>query len=479
MLFNSLTFVIFALIVIPVYFILPQKARPVFLLAASWYFYMSWNVVYIFLFLGATLLSYFAARLIESGFYRKTVLGISVGISFGALFLFKYFGFTMSVIADAAGLFGLDLTVPDISLALPVGISFYTFQMVSYVFDVYKGKMKAQRNFITYALYLAFFVQLVAGPIERAENLIPQFFEKQKPSLHRFERGLQRMLWGYFKKMVVADRLSIFVDAVYKNPAEAGGTAGVVATVFFAFQIYCDFSGYCDIATGVADIMGFRLSKNFDRPYISQSIGEFWDRWHMTLSSWLFDYIYVPLGGSRVGKVRYVINVMTVFVASGIWHGAGWTFIVWGLVHGIMVSGQKLMKKIGIRIIPERIKKTFICKAVFVVLTFCVVTVAWIFFRAGSLSDAFTVISGIKDFSFASLKDGSLLKFGLGNIEMRFAVASVVFLYVCEAIGSKIDFHRFFRGGLKYIVFTLLVLTVMIFGVYGSNVVKQFIYFQF
>ena len=479
MLFNSMTFVIFALVVIPLFFVLPQKARPVFLLAASWYFYMSWNVAYIFLFLGATLLSYFSARLIEDGFYRKAMLFVSIGISFGALFLYKYFGFTMSVIADFAGVFGLNLSVPEISLALPVGISFYTFQMVSYVFDVYRGKMRAQRNFVTYALYLAFFVQLVAGPIERAENLIPQFYEEHKFSLKRLERGMQRILWGYFKKMVVADRLSIFVDAVYQNPAAAGGTAGVVATVFFAFQIYCDFSGYCDIAIGVADIMGFRLSKNFDRPYLSASIGEFWDRWHITLSSWLFDYIYIPLGGSRVGKIRYVVNVMIVFLASGIWHGAGWTFIVWGFIHGCLVAGQKLMKKSGIRIIPQRIKDTFICRWIFVILTFCVVTAAWVFFRAQNLTDAWTVLSGISDFSLSHITDGSLLKFGMGMPELVFAAVSAVFLFVCEAVGEKISFDRVFRGSSKYVVYTLLALIVMIFGVYGSNIVKQFIYFQF
>lgn len=479
MLFNSLTFVIFAIIVIPLFFLLPKKVKPVFLLFASWYFYMSWNFVYIFLFLGATALSYAAARLIEGDFHKKPVLIISVGISFGTLFLFKYFGFTMSVIADIAGTFGLNLTVPKLSLALPVGISFYTFQMISYVFDVYNGKMKAQKNFITYALYLAFFVQLVAGPIERAENLIPQFYEEHRFSFKRLGRGMQKILWGYFKKMVVADRLSIFVDAVYADPSSAGATAGVVATVFFAFQIYCDFSGYCDIAIGIADIMGFRLTKNFDRPYLSCSIGEFWDRWHMTLSSWLFDYIYIPLGGSRVGKLRYVLNVMIVFVASGIWHGAGWTFIVWGLIHGFFVAGQKLMKKSGIRIIPEKIKKTFVCKAVFAVITFCIVTAAWTFFRAASLSDAWVILSGIPKVSLSEIKDGILLGFGMSYVELIVAVLSVVVLYLSEAIGSKISFERVFRGGSKYVVFTLLVLLVMIFGVYGSDTVKQFIYFQF
>ncbi len=479
MLFNSMTFIVFAAVVIPLFFVLPQKLRPVFLLGASWYFYMSWNVAYIFLFLGATLLSFLSALLIERGFFRKAVLITSVLISFGTLFLFKYFGFTMSVIADIVRLAGINLTVPQIGLALPVGISFYTFQMVSYVFDVYRGKMQAQRNFITYALYLAFFVQLVAGPIERAENLIPQFSQKHSFSLKRAERGIARVLWGYFKKMVVADRLSVFVDAVYAMPETAGGTAGVIATVFFAIQIYCDFSGYCDIAIGIADILGFRLSKNFDKPYFSSSIGEFWDRWHITLSSWLMDYVYIPLGGSRVKTPRYILNVLIVFIASGIWHGAGWTFIVWGLIHGLLVAMQKLMKKSGFRIIPEKIKKTAVCEIVFTLLTFSAVCCAWVFFRAESLTDAWTILKSFGDFSASQVFDGSLLSFGLSLPELLFAAGSSLFLFVCEGIGTKADFNTVFKGGSKYLIFALLILIVIIFGIYGENTVKQFIYFEF
>lgn len=401
MVFNSFAFLIFFPLVLFLYFVLPHKLRWIMLLAASYYFYISWNTDLIFLILFTTLVSYISSILIENhrikhpekkhDFFSKFWLVFALAVSLGVLFFFKYFNFLSESVTALINLFTMKPSDPLIlELILPVGISFYTFQTLSYVIDVYRGSVKAERHFGYYALYVSFFAQLVAGPIERPENLIPQIHAYNKPKWENTVSGLRKMLVGFFKKVVVADLLASYVTAVYNDAENASGLGVVIATVLFAFQIYCDFAGYTDIAIGCAKIMGIDLMQNFDRPYISESIQEFWRRWHISLSSWFKDYLYFPLGGSRCSRSRHMMNIMIVFLVSGLWHGAAWTFVIWGLLHGLyqvvgsftLSARNRFWNKLGID--P---KKAIGVRLLRRAVTFALVCFAWIFFRANSFSD--------------------------------------------------------------------------------------------
>lgn len=341
MLFNSIDFLMFFPIVCMAYFIMPKGKRYIWLLLASYYFYMSWNARYALLLFGSTAVTYLAARLIgcfndnekwdlkrrQNG--KKLCVACSLIINLGILFFFKYYNFAMDFVSAAAGRFNIAISAPVFDVLLPVGISFYIFQALGYTIDIYRGG-KAEKNFLRYALFVSFFPQLVAGPIERSENLLKQLREGHDFSFERMKDGLLLMLWGYFMKLVIADRIAIFVDAVYGDMDKYGGLYIVIASVLFAFQIYCDFAGYSTIASGAARIMGFQLMENFNCPYFSRSVGEFWRRWHISLSSWFRDYLYIPLGGSRRGRGRALINLLSVFLASGLWHGADLTYLAWG-----------------------------------------------------------------------------------------------------------------------------------------------------
>ncbi len=406
MVFNSFAFLIFFPLVLFLYFVLPHKCRWVMLLAASYYFYISWNTDLIFLILFTTLVSYISSILIENhrikhpgsehDFFSKFWLILALVVSFGVLFFFKYFNFLSESVAAVIALFTMQPSDPLIlDLILPVGISFYTFQTLSYVIDVYRGTVKAERHFGYYALYVSFFAQLVAGPIERPENLIPQIHAYNKPKWENTILGLRKMLIGFFKKVVVADLLATYVTAVYNDAENANGLGVLIATVLFAFQIYCDFAGYTDIAIGCAKIMGIDLMQNFNRPYISESIQEFWRRWHISLSSWFKDYLYFPLGGSRCSKPRHMMNIMIVFLVSGLWHGAAWTFVIWGFLHGFyqVVGALTLKARNGMwqRLGLDPGKSTFV-RMLRRVITFALVCFAWIFFRANSFSDLILLI---------------------------------------------------------------------------------------
>ncbi len=337
MLFNSLQFLIFFPIVVSIFFLLPQKRRWILLLIASYYFYMCWKVEYIVLIIASTLIDYFVAKKmadLKEKVKRKKWLLISLLSNLGILFGFKYFNFVNANVQALFDNFNIFYGVPAFDVLLPVGISFYTFQTLSYTIDVYNGKTPVQNHLGIFAVYVSFFPQLVAGPIERSRHLLPQFYVEHKFSYDRIKYGLQQMLWGFFKKVVIADRLAIVVDGVYNNLDDYSGISLLIATIFFAFQIYCDFSGYSDIAIGSARVMGFELIDNFKRPYFSKSISEFWRRWHISLSTWFRDYLYIPLGGNRVVKWRWYYNLFITFLVSGFWHGANWTFLVWGGLHG-------------------------------------------------------------------------------------------------------------------------------------------------
>ena len=365
MLFNSFEFLVFFPIVCLVYFALGKnKYRNPFLLIASYYFYMNWNPVYALLILTSTVLTYFCGLLVAANFNRikrkKLFLTLSLVINFSILFVFKYYNFINESIWDIMSILGLRWNVPNIDLLLPVGISFYTFQAVGYTIDVYRGTIKAEREFGTYALFVSFFPQLVAGPIERAKNLLPQFHREHSFKYENLVPGFKLMLWGFFMKLCVADRLGEYVDAVYNNVDAHNGSSLLIATILFTFQIYCDFGGYSNIAIGVAKILDYDLMVNFRRPYFSESVKDFWRRWHISLSSWFSDYVYIPLGGSRVRYVRHLFNLLVTFLVSGIWHGANWTFVMWGALHGCFLIIHNVFKRITSAYPPPAISMPYL-----------------------------------------------------------------------------------------------------------------------
>jgi D-alanyl-lipoteichoic acid acyltransferase DltB (MBOAT superfamily) len=399
MLFNSLEFLLFFPIVTALYFALPHRLRWAMLLIASCVFYMAFVPKYILILLGMILVDYVAGILIEgaAGTARRLFLAISLIANIGILAFFKYFNFLDSTLQSIAGLLGGHYRLSPLTILLPIGLSFHTFQAMSYTVEVYRGKQPAERHLGIYALYVMFYPQLVAGPIERPQNLLHQFREVHVLDYDRVCSGLTRMIWGLFKKMVIADRLGMFVDAAYESPSSYGRGSLLIATYCFAVQIYCDFSGYTDVALGAAQVMGFTLMENFDRPYASASVGEFWRRWHLSLSTWFKDYVYFPLGGNRVSMLRWVFNIMVVFLLSGLWHGASWTFVIWGALHGCFVVAERCTT--GLRDELARLTRLDayprLRRAVGVAVTFHLVCFAWIFFRASTTRAALDMIRRI------------------------------------------------------------------------------------
>ncbi len=349
MLFNSLHFILFFAVVVTIYFAIPRHTRLMFLLGASYYFYMCWNPKYLILIVISTLVNYCAAigmANTHSVRLRKSYLISSIALNLGMLLLFKYYNFFIDSFEKVANELSIGVDLPYLHVLLPVGISFYTFQAMGYTIDVYNGNQKPESHVGRFALYVSFFPQLVAGPIERSGRLLPQFYQNHPFRYDQVKTGLKRMAWGFFKKMVIADRLAIYVDQVYNHPAEFYGFPVILATIFFAFQIYCDFSGYSDIAIGAAKVLGYDLMENFNAPYWANSIGDFWKRWHISLSTWFRDYLYIPLGGNRFGITRMYENLFLTFMVSGLWHGANWTFVLWGALHGFYVIVGHYSKKI-------------------------------------------------------------------------------------------------------------------------------------
>jgi alginate O-acetyltransferase complex protein AlgI len=396
-LFTTLTFLLFLPLVLAGYWLLPrQPGRNVLIVAASYFFYGWWDVRFAVLMAAASLVDYTAAILLErtEGLRRRrAILAASCLFSLGLLGYFKYVGFFAENAMALAGALGLHLSPVELKVVLPVGISFYTFQTLSYVIDVYRRKLRATRDVFQYMAYVSFFPQLVAGPIERAGHLLPQFQTLRHFDADAARNGLRLMAWGFFKKLAIADNLGPVVDAVYRSPASADGPTILLATVCFAFQIYCDFSAYSDIATGCASLFGIDLMRNFAYPYFSQSVSEFWRRWHISLSTWFGDYVYVPLGGNRRGRRRQAANVLVTFILSGLWHGASWTFVIWGALNGVAVLLATLRAghhpQLGPADVPggEHDLPRF-RTAVSIVATFAFISLTWIFFRAANLTDA-------------------------------------------------------------------------------------------
>ena len=469
MLFNSLQFLLFFIIVTVTYFTINHKYRWFLLLAASSYFYMVFVPVYI-LILGFTIVvDYFAGILLENtnGNKKKWFLIASLIANIGVLAIFKYYNFLNQNLTFILNGFQFKNPIPYLSILLPIGLSFHTFQAMSYTIEVYRGKQKAERHFGIYALYVMFYPQLVAGPIERPQNLIHQFHEKHYFDFERIKEGLMIMVFGFFKKVVIADRLSILVDYTYGNVGSQNGTSLLLGTVFYSFQIYCDFSGYSEIAIGAAKIMGFKLMTNFNAPYFSKSISEFWKRWHISLSTWFKDYLYIPLGGSKVTIPRWYLNLFIVFLISGLWHGANWTFVIWGALH-VFYQIAGLERKRIFKSFKLNISNKLFGKLSRVVFTFALVSFAWIFFRAANVSQAFQVISKIFSISFHDK-----LNVNLNSNEIIFSFILIALLSLKEKYLMIIPTKNNFKF---YTIFILLAFACYLFGVFNN---KQFIYFQF
>ena len=472
MLFNSIEFLFFFLIVTPAYFLLPFVHRWKLLLVASCYFYMTFVPVYI-LILGFTIvIDYFAGILIEqsSGKRRKNYLILSLASNIGVLAVFKYYNFLNDNLSLLLGNFNYSNEFPYLSILLPIGLSFHTFQAMSYTIEVYRGNQKAERHFGIYSLYVMFYPQLVAGPIERPQNVLPQLHTKHNFNYKDAVEGLKLIAWGLFKKVVIADRLSIYVDAVYNNSADRSASSLIIATVFFTFQIYCDFSGYSDMALGTARVMGYKLMVNFRRPYLAKTIKEFWSRWHISLSTWFRDYLYIPLGGNKVKYYRWYINIFIVFMVSGLWHGANWTFIIWGALHGFYQIMSIALKNVNEK---NLLGYRPLTNLMHILITFALVSFAWIFFRANSVQHAFQIIESI-----FTLKQGTLF---VGTpAGFAYSILGILFLilveYTVEYHPNKLLIFNNPNRIIRYSGYVTIVLLIVLFGVFSGT---QFIYFQF
>lgn len=397
MLFNSLEYFAFFTAIGLAYFIMPYRWRVWLLLAGSYCFYMWWRWEYGSLLLGVTVVNYIGAMLIASApseSVKKRRLFATVLLSLVPLAFFKYYNFVVDSVNSLFWRGGTDYGIPGLNVILPVGISFFTLQALGYSIDVFRGKCAAERHFGRFAVYVSFFPQLVAGPIERAGHLLGQFRRENHLDIERLSSGGKLILWGLFKKVVIADSLAIYVNRVYGSPDLYSGSSLLLATYFFAFQIYCDFSGYSDIAIGSARILGYDLMQNFRLPYLATSIRDFWRRWHISLSTWFADYVYVPLGGNRVSASRWAVNIAIVFLLSGLWHGANWTFVVWGGLHACYYLLEALFGRFRIRR-TDRILPYAIGQFLRVFVTFHAVLLAWVFFRARTVSDAFYIVTKV------------------------------------------------------------------------------------
>lgn len=486
MLFNSIEFIFFLLLVLIIYPLLNQKGRLYFLLAASYFFYACWDWMYLGLIFFTSASCFVVARLITNtkyANYRKLFMALSLTVNFGILFVFKYFNFVIKAFEDLASAFHGNYQLNVLHLLLPVGISFYTFHSISYVIDVYNGRIKAERNIFRFLLFVSFFPQLVAGPIARSENLLPQLQELKNYDYSNFRKGFVLIFWGLFKKMVIADRLAIAVNHVYNHVDNASTLSLIIATVFFTYQIYCDFSGYSDIALGVSKLFGIDLIVNFKQPYFSKTITEFWRRWHISLSTWFRDYLYIPLGGNKVSKSKWIFNTMLVFVVSGLWHGANYTFLVWGAIHGAMLVIERFIYGDKIRNITSGITFANICRWF---VTYVVVVIAWTFFRANNIGDAIKIFGKIV--AFKDIKHDSIALFTQGGSEgligLKFydfflAVFFILLFITVNFIFRKDGLPKFILSRptvVRWSFYIVITFVVLWFGKFGIN---EFIYFQF
>jgi len=485
--FNSFQFIIFFVFIITLYFTISFRYRWVLLLLASYYFYMCWKPEYIFLILLSTIIDYYCGLKMgscQNNSDKKPFLLISLITNLGLLFSFKYFNFFSDSIRYAFNQFNIFYELPYFNVLLPVGISFYTFQTLSYTIDIYRGDKEPESHLGIFALYVSFFPQLVAGPIERSTRLLPQFKQINEFDYLRLKNGFLLMLWGLFKKIVIADRLAVVVNTVYNTPTNYEGIVLIIATIFFAFQIYCDFSAYSDIAIGASKIMGYDLMKNFNRPYFSKSISEFWRRWHISLGSWFRDYLYFSLGGNKGGKYKWYKNIMIVFLISGLWHGANWNFVIWGGLHGFYMLLSLLFKNVksNIYYLLKIKKEMFFIKLIQVITTFILVDFAWIFFRANTFSDSIYIVKNLFIINLGVLYDKSLHNLGLDEKDLYLSILLILFLIIVQFKQRKVNIIDTISSKPVYIrwpIYLIGIYSIIVFGYYGQGNSSQFIYFQF
>ncbi len=492
MLFHSAQFLIFFPLATLIYFLIPRKGRGLWLLAVSYFFYLCWDPRYGLLLALVTLLTYGTGLLIQrSGTKKgkKLWLTVSFAACLAVLGCFKYAVFILESLAALFSLAGVTLTWPQFSILLPLGISFYLFQVLGYLVDVYRGKVEAEQNLLRYALFVAFFPKLVSGPIERAENLLPQMRDGQGEwglgasfDFDRMRRGLLLMVWGLFLKLVIADRAALLVDTVFPKYWEYNGLQLAVAAVCFSIQLYCDFGGYSAVAIGAAQVLGFRLQDNFHQPYLALSIRDFWRRWHISLSGWFRDYLYIPLGGNRKGRARTYFNTMVTMLLSGLWHGAGWNYVVWGGLHGVYQVAGDVLRPARDRAV-ERLhirREALVWKVLRGLITFGLVTLAWIFFRAESTRAALGLISGI--ISRFTLSLDGITGLGLDWKDLLVLLIAVLVLLAADLLGQNMQVRdRILALPLpaRWAVYYLAVFSIFIFGIYGGNYdPSQFIYGQ-
>ncbi len=474
MLFNSLTFWIFFALFFTIYWLIHKKntLRNLLILLASYIFYSWWDWRFLGLIIISTLVDYFVALQIEKHNekkHKRLLLAVSVAVNLGFLAYFKYANFFIENFTEIIETVGFRSNISTLSIILPVGISFYTFQTMSYTIDVYRGKMSASKRLIDFAAYVSFFPQLVAGPIERAQRLLPQFLQKTTFSFKNAQIGTSQIVWGLFKKVVIADNCAVYVDQVFSNYAQQDSLTLIIGAVLFAFQIYCDFSGYSDIAIGLARLLGFELMTNFRYPYFSRDIAEFWRRWHISLSTWFRDYLYIPLGGSKDGKYVALRNIFIIFVVSGFWHGANWTFIIWGALNAIYYVPLFIFgtTRNNLDVIAAETIFPSLKSILGLIVTFSLTTLAWIFFRSATATDAFDYLS---------------LMFQFKNTATTFAVpiylwVEIVVLLLIDYLCRKKDFVFFESKSLQVFFLIATIIQLILYGYYESD--QSFIYFQF
>ena len=479
---NSMQYLLFFPLTVALYYITPGRLRWLVLLMASYFFYACWNVELIIWLAIITIVSYGAALLIEKKkkpASKKSVLVVSVLGILSILFVFKYLNFTLEQISSLNRIAGMNIHFEKVKWALPVGISFYSFMALGYLFDVYREKIRVTKHPGKYALFLSFFPHIAQGPIDRAALLLPQFDAVHKFDYELVKRGLLLILWGAFKKMVIADRLAMLADTVFNNVSAYSGQAFWIASVFYTFQIYCDFSGYTDMALGSANVMGFHLYPNFKFPYLATSVTDFWRRWHISLTSWFRDYIYIPLGGNRVSETRWALNVMIVFLISGLWHGASWTFILWGGLHGLCQLIGKYKNRITDKFFGTKsgILK-YLTDILNIFTTFFIVNFLWSLFRANSMQDWLLIFSRLT----VPMKSFNVFKLGMQKEDFIFSIVLIALLMILEYLHTKTDLYVFLQNRplpVRWSVYMAGIFIVIMFGVYGTLSASSFIYLQF
>lgn len=478
MLFNSLHFIAFFLVVTPVFYLLAHKFRWIWLLMASCYLYMAFIPEYILILGGTIVVDYFAAFWIArtEGRQRKLALATSIVANVGILAVFKYYNFMVDNIHGIFDIMGTQVDIPYFNMILPIGLSFHTFQAMSYTIEVYYGRQKPEKHFGLYSLYVMFYPQLVAGPIERPQNILPQFYEVKKINYKNVVSGLRLMAWGMFKKVVVADRIELITSQVFNHPEDHNNWAVIIGSILFTFQLYCDFSGYSDIAIGAARVMGYKLMLNFNLPFYATSVKEFWNKWHISLNTWFRDYVYFPMGGGRVAVPRQFFNIFVVFALSGLWHGSNWTLVLMGVINAFYIivgyfTRPRIEKFLNALPIPY---KQDVLTVYFRIMTFLCFAFSLIIFRSNSMHDLFLLLEGLTDWSDTTIH----LKFD-GYSGIWSAVLAILAMETMQYIYYRGWYHSwFFRQSfwVRVICYNILLLSIVSFGVFE---VFPFYYFQF